>query len=138
MTALYLPKRIRTEMLAHAQLTGPNECVGLLFGHQTRAGHEAHVTRRVSVPNLSATPETHYFAAPERVLAALQEADERGDVLVGLYHSHPRGPGLPSPTDLAEARYNVPYLIVLPATGELWAYGLSKTGYESVALLETP
>ena len=52
---------------------------------------------------------------------------KRGLEVVAIYHSHPRGPAAPSATDLAEARWDVPYLIADPTSQALRAYRLVGT-----------
>ena len=91
---LYLPETFLEHLQTHAAETAPDECVGLLFGHGER------VTRGVRLTNASSTPRTRFFAPPQELFAALKEADDRGEVLVGSYHSHPESPAWPSATDL--------------------------------------
>ena len=116
-------------MLEHARNELPNECVGLLFGT------ENGIQRRVPLANVAARPETRFFARPEEVLAALQEADARGETLLALYHSHPHGPPTPSSTDLEEARYEVVHLIVVPSSGSVRAFWLSSGGFSELELV---
>ena len=116
-------------MLEHAHSELPNECVGLLFGT------EKGVQRRVPLANVAARPETRYFAQPEELLAALQEADRRGETLLALYHSHPNGPPTPSATDLEEARYGVVHLVVVPSSGSVRAFEFSRGGFEELELV---
>ena len=116
-------------MLEHARNELPDECVGLLFGK------EGGVRRRVPLANVAARPETHFFAQPEALLAALQEADGRGETFLALYHSHPNGPPTPSATDLAEARYGVVHLVVVPSSGVVRAFEFSSGGFEELALV---
>jgi len=50
---------------------------------------------------------------PRDHFAALRLARQNGLSVVAFYHSHPRGPERPSPTDMAEAMYpGLPMLIV--------------------------
>lgn len=94
---LCLPKTLLASLLAHAAEAAPNECVGLLFGHGAR------VTRVEALPNASRSPQTRFFAPPQELFAVLKEADDRGETLIGSYHSHPRSPAWPSKTDLEAA-----------------------------------
>lgn len=87
-------------MLDHARRERPRECCGLLVG----AGGRVSVA--VPMRNL-ARGRTRYRVDPaghfalRRVLRAI--APETS--IVGVYHSHPRGPAAPSETDVAEALY---------------------------------
>jgi proteasome lid subunit RPN8/RPN11 len=49
------------------------------------------------------TPERNYEIDPHDLVRALPQMDERGEELVAVYHSHPRSPAYPSPTDRAES-----------------------------------
>lgn len=108
---LYLPGAVWSAVQTHARDAAPDECVGLLFGNAHR------VTRAVPLANLSPTPRRRFFADPQELLAALTAADAHGDALLAIYHSHPGGAAFPSPTDVAEARYDAVTLIVTPSTG---------------------
>ncbi|HWG85123.1 MAG TPA: Mov34/MPN/PAD-1 family protein, partial [Deinococcales bacterium] len=65
-----------------------------------------------------------YSTEPAGLVRALMNARQRGLELVAIYHSHPRGPATPSATDLALARWDVPYLIADPHGGEMRAFRL--------------
>ncbi len=91
---LYLPETLLEHLQLHAAETAPNECVGLLFGHGER------IMRVQPLTNASSTPQTRFYAPPQELFAALKEADDRGEVPIGSYHSHPRSPAWPSATDL--------------------------------------
>jgi proteasome lid subunit RPN8/RPN11 len=101
----------------------PRESVGLLFGLANRA------RRLVRLPNVAADARRRFMGEPRALLAALREADEVGDALVALYHSHPRGPARPSRRDLAEARYEVPTIIVVPRPAVVRAFELRGEGW---------
>ena len=91
---MILPTVLLEHLQTRAAETAPNECVGLLFGYGER------ITRTVRLTNASSTPRTRFYAPPQELFAALKEADDRGEVLIGSYHSHPRSPAWPSATDL--------------------------------------
>ena len=91
---VFLPNALLERLLTYAAHAAPDECVGLMFGHGGR------VTRLEALPNASSTPQTRFVAPPQELFAALREADDRGETLIGSYHSHPRSPAWPSRTDL--------------------------------------
>ncbi len=119
---LSLSPQIAAAIIRHARADAPHECVGLLFGLTIDDDYQA--TRRVPVPNAASDPQRHYLAEPEALLSALKDADARGDDLVAIYHSHPGGVPHPSDTDRADARYDVPYLITVPESGETRGFWL--------------
>ena len=127
MEKLYLSQKIVEGILEHARATLPNECVGLLFGKGEKA------KRRVPLMNI-ADVTTRYFAAPTELLAALREADRRGDDLLAIYHSHPNGRQTPSEVDMKEVRYDAVHLIAVPQLGILRGFMLGE-GVREVDLI---
>ncbi|RTI14901.1 M67 family metallopeptidase, partial [Thermus scotoductus] len=69
------------------------------------------VERVIPLPNAHPEPLVGYLAEPLALLRALKEMEREGLALLAIYHSHPRGPAFPSPTDIREARWRVPYVI---------------------------
>ena len=56
--------------------------------------------------NVSQKPQQAYEAAPEDLFNAQRDMRERGEQLLGIYHSHPRSPEpTPSQTDVRLAYY---------------------------------
>jgi len=49
---------------------------------------------------------------PRDQIAAIRSIEAQGWDIIGIYHSHPSGPATPSPTDIANASYDVVYVIV--------------------------
>jgi proteasome lid subunit RPN8/RPN11 len=86
-------------MERHAEAGLPNEACGMLLG--TVDGPTYHVRDAILTPNRMKSPAR--FAIPDGdILRAYQTAGERGMDVVGVYHSHPSSPAIPSETD---ARY---------------------------------
>jgi proteasome lid subunit RPN8/RPN11 len=83
---------------------GPLESCGLL------AGTGEAVQRVIPVPNALRSASGYRFS-PTAQLAAFEEIEREGMEMLAIYHSHPRGPVHPSPTDIAEAFYPVVYVI---------------------------
>jgi len=90
------------EIIEHAREGKPYEICGVLGGR--RDGDEARVEFVRRVENVSETPRVNYLMEPEDQLAAIDDVEERGDV-VGFYHSHPEGPRQPSETDADRANW---------------------------------
>jgi proteasome lid subunit RPN8/RPN11 len=93
----------------------PLESCGLLAG----AGEV--VQRVIPVPNALQSASRYRFSPAEQ-LAAFEEIEREGMEMLAIYHSHPRGPVHPSPTDIAEAFYPVVYVIWSPRD-EGWQAG---------------
>jgi len=89
------------EILAFAQQAAPNECCGLLGGDEDGRAQSIY-----SLRNVAADKIVSYEAAPEDLFAAQRRMRERGEVLLGIYHSHPRSAEpSPSQTDVRLAYY---------------------------------
>jgi len=100
---LYVPRRLLRETQAHLEREAPREGVGLWAGRR-------EVERVLPLPNVHPNPLTGYLAEPLALLKALRALEREGLSLLALYHSHPKGPALPSPTDLKVARWRVRYV----------------------------
>jgi proteasome lid subunit RPN8/RPN11 len=88
------------EMFAHARATSPAECCGLVGGEGARA-RDVYRLRNVARDAL-----VGYEAAPEELFAAQRVMRERGQELLGIYHSHPRSTDpVPSDADVRLAYY---------------------------------
>ncbi len=103
------------EMLAHAREASPAECCGLVGG--VVEGAQSIYRLR----NVAANPFVGYEAAPEELFAAQRSMRERGENLLGIYHSHPRAAiPTPSETDVRLAYYPsaIYFIISLGAESE--------------------
>jgi proteasome lid subunit RPN8/RPN11 len=102
-------------MFAHARAASPAECCGLVGGE----GKSARTVYRLR--NVANDPLVGYEAAPEELFAAQRNMRERGEELLGIYHSHPRSSEpVPSETDVRLAYYPsaIYFIIGLGANGE--------------------
>lgn len=82
----------------------PNECCGILLGNVV-AGHRI-VTMTLTCENMRVdSPADRYSISPEQVIGALKLARNRGENIIGFYHSHPDHSPNYSSTDLAEAHW---------------------------------
>lgn len=106
--------------LSHLRSEAPNEGVGLWVGKKGR------VVRVIPLPNVHELPSSAYNAEPEALIHAVQGLEGEGLELLAIYHSHPKGPALPSQTDKTQAFWRVPYVILALETGELRAYKLPE------------
>jgi proteasome lid subunit RPN8/RPN11 len=97
------------QIIEHARDAAPDECCGLIGGTTDGIVETIYRTR-----NLAANPLVTYEAAPEDLFAAQRQMRERGEELIGIYHSHPRARiPEPSATDVRLAYYpSAVYLIV--------------------------
>lgn len=104
---LSLPAALRAAILDHALASPDVEVCGLL------GGLDGLALTRYPVANVADEPATTFLMDARGQLGAMKDMRERGEELVGIYHSHPAGPAAPSARDLEFAAYpGVAYLIV--------------------------
>src|SRR5438034_1345231 len=105
---LTLSKSHYCELVDHARREAPHECCGLIGGNGARA-QTVYPLR-----NVAADPLVTYEAAPEDLFAAQRGMRNRGELLLAIYHSHPRSNDpQPSETDVRLAYYpSAVYFIV--------------------------
>ena len=89
----------------HGEETYPHECCGVLLGQFDGDGTKA-VSRIAPCDNARAdSPHNRYGIDPKELIRIQRDGRERGEDIVGFYHSHPDHPAQWSPTDLAEAHW---------------------------------
>ena len=89
----------------------PAECCGLLLG-RPEGGETVRVERVEPCVNRARDRHGRFTISPAALMAAYRLARDRGERVVGTYHSHPRGPAVPSDLDRASAWPGASYLIV--------------------------
>jgi len=99
-------------MLHDARNAFPFECCGFLYGLETADGMRAFA-EAVPVENAQVGDQKRRFAIHERdYMKAEKHALRTGTTLLGIYHSHPVHPAVPSIHDLRVALPYFSYLIV--------------------------
>ena len=102
---LKLPQPVYAEIRRHGEETYPHECCGVLLGHIDDNGART-VTSTVRCGNTRTdSPQNRYHIDPKELVRIQREGRERGEDIVGFYHSHPDHPARWSQTDLAEAHW---------------------------------
>ncbi|MGA2980529.1 MAG: M67 family metallopeptidase [Terriglobales bacterium] len=89
----------------HGEETYPHECCGVLLGQFGDNGTKTVL--RVARCGNTRTDSLHnrYNIDPRDLIRIQREGRERGEDIVGFYHSHPDHPAQWSSTDLAEAHW---------------------------------
>jgi proteasome lid subunit RPN8/RPN11 len=67
---------------------------------------------------LDSTQHSHYTIAPEVMLGAQRKARDRQLDIIGIYHSHPDHPAIPSEFDRVYAWHQYSYIIVSVQQGK--------------------
>lgn len=101
-----IARNLIDEMVQHARDDTPNECCGMIGGTD---GSAASTYRAI---NAEASPYRYSIASGE-LLRLIREIDEKGEELVGIYHSHTKSAAYPSQTDINLAGWpDAVYVIV--------------------------
>ena len=107
---LTLNKAQVKEIVDHVSMHAPLEACGLLAGKNDR------VEKVLFVKN-QAQSQVRFVMDPYEQLHAFDWIDSNELDLLGIFHSHPSGPETASPTDIAEASYDVVHIICSQANG---------------------
>ncbi|MEH3106100.1 MAG: M67 family metallopeptidase [Sphingomonas fennica] len=102
------------ELLAAAARRPDEEICGLLIGEG------GDIRRALPAANVSPRPADSFEIDPAVLIAALRAERAGGPAVLGCYHSHPRGPAIPSPRDLAAAEPGRLWLILAGDVARLW------------------
>ena len=93
---MVIPAAVRDEIVAHARAGLPNEACGIL------AGLDGQVER--FFPAESDEPSPYYYRIESRdQIRIMNEIEDAGLDLIGIYHSHTSSPAFPSRTDAEQA-----------------------------------
>ena len=103
---------IRQLLVEDAANTFPDECCGFLFGREETDGTRVIIDILV-VDNSKQGDKTRRFEiSPSDYMTAEQHALDHDWALLGIYHSHPKHPAIPSEHDRKAAQPYFSYVIV--------------------------
>ena len=112
MTALFLTPETYDLVAAEARRSYPEECCGFLIGLLDERT-DRHVFHVLPAANAAEGDRKKTFAIdPSDYIRAERFALAHSATLLGIYHSHPSFPAIPSLRDLAAAQPEFSYLIV--------------------------
>jgi len=114
----------------------PNECCGFIFGIQGNFKDDVRIALEVN--NDEALEKNRYFKISALdYMKAERYAEQNNLALLGIYHSHPNHPALPSPDDIKFALPNISYLIIsvyeqMVSEIKCWQLDENKTFIEQI------
>jgi len=116
---IILEARIRQLLAEDALSTFPDECCGFLFGREETDGTRL-VVDILAVDNSKEGDKRRRFEiAPLDYMTAEQHALDHDWTLLGIYHSHPNHPAIPSEHDRKAAQPFFSYVIVSVMNNEI-------------------
>jgi proteasome lid subunit RPN8/RPN11 len=98
MLMLQVENSVYMAMLAEGQAGYPLEVCGLLAGQNGRITHHRPIHNQLQSP-------VAFEMEPKQQIETMLAVEAQGKELIAIYHSHPHGPAMPSPTDIAQAYY---------------------------------
>jgi proteasome lid subunit RPN8/RPN11 len=107
---LDIPKILLAQIISYAQEGYPDEVCGLLSGKTDGADKKILGVHPVLNTNEDRKND-RYSLDPKGYALISHEAHEKGEEILGIYHSHPDHPAKPSGTDLKQAWPVYSYLI---------------------------
>jgi proteasome lid subunit RPN8/RPN11 len=108
---IVLSLALKNRMFTHVESTYPEEGCGLLLGELTETEVRAIEVWRTDNA-WTGDKRKHFSIAPEVMLQVQKEARNRCLEIIGIYHSHPDHPAIPSEIDRQLAWTGYSYLIV--------------------------
>ncbi|MCX5903997.1 MAG: M67 family metallopeptidase [Proteobacteria bacterium] len=130
-----LPLELRNAMIDHARRELPNECCGVVIGQQ------GVFERVIPVTSIHPAPDA-YFMSPGEQVEIFTELGTSGGSLLGIYHSHPKGPVSPSGMDISLAFHpDAVYFIVSlknKKQPEVRAFRIEKQVVTEISIRENP
>src|SRR5256712_1884667 len=101
---LKVSKSVYDQIRRHGEDAYPHECCGVLLGQMNGDGRVVTSIARCGNTRTD-SPQNRYHIDPKELVRIQREARERGEDIIGFYHSHPDHPAQWSSTDLAEAHW---------------------------------
>jgi len=109
---IIIEPRIRQLLIEDAVNTFPDECCGFLFGREEHDGTRLIVDILVVDNSREGDKTRRFVISPADYMTAEQHALDHDWTLLGIYHSHPKHPAIPSEHDRVAAQPFFSYLII--------------------------
>ena len=117
-TSVSLPREITESIRAHARAEAPREACGIIIGSAPAASGGAPL-RWIPTTNVLASSTLYEIDAAELLRISL-DADDAGEFIWGIVHSHVASPAVPSTTDTTVAGYpDALYILVSLAPSQV-------------------
>jgi proteasome lid subunit RPN8/RPN11 len=107
------------QMKSHAISIFPDECCGFLFGSEQPDGIRTIVSIREVNNAKSGDKKRRFEITGKDYMQAELFAQENGCLLLGIYHSHPEHPAIPSEHDRVAAQPYFSYVIISVLQGRI-------------------
>lgn len=123
-----LKEELYTNLIMHSSYKFPEEACGFILGGQSQdINGELQALAFIPLRNCASDPRNHFEINPKEMIPYLM--DNKNPV-IGLFHSHPSAPPVPSHEDLQTLWHAIPTYWILslqhPKQPELQLYQIKK------------
>lgn len=137
---LHISKPLLGEIERQCLSSYPREAAGLLFGRDDLGARTVVEVQPIENSFEEREQKHRYLIDPRAMLEADERADELGLVIVGVYHSHPDHPALPSEFDRSNAWPWLIYTITSVQDGSIgqtrgWLLDENRGQFDEVELV---
>ena len=108
-----------TGMKAQALTVFPDECCGFLYGREEVDGNRTVIIAKEVMNAKEGDKRRRFQISPKDYMEAEQFALKNNITLLGIYHSHPNHPAIPSEHDRVAAQPYFSYIIVSVIQGKI-------------------
>ena len=125
----------------HGEKDYPYECCGFLLGHISPVGtKKVDEIRSINNSREASAQHNRFLIDPGEFMKAESYARKNHCDIVGIYHSHPDHPAVPSQFDLEHAWPVYSYVIVAVQKGKAadllsWEMRLDRSGFDAEKIL---
>ena len=116
---IIIEPRVRQLMIEDAVSTFPDECCGFMFGREETDGTRLILDVLVVDNSKEGDKRRRFAISPQDYMTAEQHALDHDWILLGVYHSHPNHPAVPSEHDRVAAQPFFSYLIISVLNNEV-------------------
>ena len=109
---IVLETDVKKQIVQEAVDSYPNECCGFLYGNEDSNGRRNITLARLVTNANDGDKRRRFEISPHDYLEAERYAEEQNIELLGVYHSHPDHPAIPSEHDRAAAQPFFSYIII--------------------------
>lgn len=109
---IYLNQSSIDVIFADAVQIFPDECCGFIYGIDTNPETRNITVAKTVINNKTGDKRRRFEISPLDYMKAERFAEENNLQLLGVFHSHPNHPAIPSATDLEKALPFFSYIIV--------------------------
>src|SRR5215467_5103958 len=102
---LKIPNDVYAALRSHGEETYSHESCGVLLGRFEEEGSKTVTSAARCGNTREDSPHNRYNIDPKELVLIQREGRQRGEDIVGFYHSHPDHPAQWSQTDLSEAHW---------------------------------